>query len=167
MNLDLRQFETFPAEFNANFEADNVEFGIEGVAFCDLMNLRLTIHKVNEDYYCQGHITVPVEEECARCLIMFPARLYGDLDFVVKAEENKGTAPAEGEEVIYTKTAEPVVDLTDLIRETLILSLPMKPLCDVECKGLCPDCGANLNEETCECKHEESDERWEGLKDLL
>ena len=43
------------------------------------------------------------------------------------------------------------VDLESLLREQIILMMPLKPLCDENCKGLCPHCGANLNRETCTC----------------
>jgi len=59
-----------------------------------------------------------------------------------------------------------VADLTDMVRQELLLALPMKPLCSEECKGLCPRCGVNLNIETCDCRVKGMDSRWEGLKDL-
>ncbi len=168
MILDLRDIATFPAEFAIESELDNNEYGIERVSFRDLMSLRLVIQKVQEDYYCQGTVTVPVEEECSRCLNIFDAELTGDLNFIIKTGEGKTETSATGEEdIVYIKPSEPVIDLHHLIRESLILSLPLKPLCDEDCRGLCPDCGVNLNEETCNCKREEDDERWEGLKSLL
>ena len=50
---------------------------------------------------------------------------------------------------------EPVLDITDNIREEIILEYPVKSLCKEECKGLCPKCGKNLNEGMCGCKREE------------
>jgi uncharacterized protein len=168
MNLDLREFKSFPAEVALDFEADSAECGIEGVSFRDLMSVKLTIQKVREEYYCQGYVVVPVEEECSRCLNMFNTELSGELSFVVKTGEGKALiSENSGEDVVHVKAGELVVELNDLIRQALLLSLPLKPLCSPDCKGLCPSCGANLNEETCDCKAEEMDERWEGLRDLL
>lgn len=168
MNLDLREFDSFPAEFSVEFEADNADFGIPGVAFRDLMNVRLNIQQVREEYYCHGVVTVPVEEECSRCLEIFDTELTGELSFIIKTENAQAVmATDSAAEVVTIKVSEPVVDLNELIKEALLLSLPMKPLCSDDCKGLCANCGANLNEETCDCDVEEIDERWEGLKDLL
>lgn len=168
MNLDLREFKTFPAEVAVDFEADSAEYGIEGVSFRDLMSVRLTIQKIKEEYYCQGYVMVPVEEECSRCLNMFNMELSGDLSFVIKSKEGKAViSENSGEDVIHVKASESVIELNDLIRQALLLSLPLKPLCRPECRGLCPSCGVNLNEETCDCKEEEIDERWEGLRDML
>jgi uncharacterized protein len=57
--------------------------------------------------------------------------------------------------------------LADLIREYLLLALPMHPLCREDCKGLCPQCGHNLNNGPCACDSKADDERWAALKALL
>jgi uncharacterized protein len=168
MNLDLRDFAAFPAEVSIEAELDSSEYGIEHIAFRDLMSLKLQIQKLQDEYYCQGTVQMPVEEECSRCLNLFDTDLTGDLNFIIKTGDDKSLlSRVNDEDVIHVKPGEPVVDLNNLIREALILSLPLKPLCDEDCKGLCPNCGVNLNEESCDCQNEESDERWEGLKDLL
>jgi uncharacterized protein len=58
------------------------------------------------------------------------------------------------------------IDLGDLVREQFYLMVPMKPLCSEACKGLCPQCGTNLNRGTCECRNEWHDPRFEKLKAL-
>jgi uncharacterized protein len=58
------------------------------------------------------------------------------------------------------------IDLGQLMREQFYLSLPMKPLCRVDCKGLCPSCGTNLNRGSCDCKREWEDPRFAALKNL-
>jgi len=169
MYLDLREFEAFPAEAEVEVETDNLDYESDIVALRDLVKVRLTIQEIGEEFFCQGQMVAPVEEECARCLTLFKDELTNDISFIVKIGEEKSNLAADDEEenIIYLKPGEHVVDLRDLIREAIILALPIKPLCDPECKGLCPQCGANLNEETCDCKVEEYDNRWEGLKDLL
>jgi len=168
MNLNLRSFETFPVDITMDVEADNIDLGVEGITFKDLINVKLTIQKVKEEYYCQGYVFVPIQAECSRCLTLFDSELTGELNFVVKPTESKAiiaTDPAE--EVIVLKDNQYIVELDELIREALLINVPMKSLCNVECKGICPNCGVNLNEETCDCKNKEMDDRWEGLKDLL
>ena len=59
-----------------------------------------------------------------------------------------------------------VVDLESLLREQIILMLPLKPLCDENCKGLCPHCGANLNREKCTCKTDAVDSPFAQLAKL-
>jgi uncharacterized protein len=168
MNLDLRDYENFPAEINLEYEADNADYGVEAVAFCDLMSLILSIQKVNDEYYCQGEVSVRVEQECARCLNLFESDLTGDLNFIVKSEKGKTVMASDsGEDVVFVNSAEPIIELNDLIRQSLSSSIPLKPLCSTECRGLCPNCGTNLNEDTCDCKEESYEERWEGLEGLV
>ncbi len=168
MNLDLREFESFPAEVSVDVEADSADYGIDGIAFREAMNVKLVIQKVNEEYYSHGDAVVKVEVECSRCLEMFNLELAGELSFVIKTERGKAVLSSDiNEEVIYVKSHEPVVDLNEPIRQALLLSLPIKPICSPECKGLCPNCGVNLNEESCECTGKEVDERWKGLQDLI
>ncbi len=59
------------------------------------------------------------------------------------------------------------VDLDDLVREQILLALPTRQLCRDDCKGLCPTCGANLNQTTCDCSAEEIDPRFAALAQLL
>jgi uncharacterized metal-binding protein YceD (DUF177 family) len=59
------------------------------------------------------------------------------------------------------------IDLGQMILEQIVLALPMKPLCQVDCRGLCPECGANRNTVDCECATDDTDPRWATLKTLL
>ena len=77
---------------------------------------------------------------------------------------------ADGREEDYDLIAEPegeVFDTAEFVENLLLLKLPMKFLCDEECKGLCPVCGTNLNTSECDCKEHQIDERFAKLKDLL
>ncbi|MBI4889771.1 MAG: DUF177 domain-containing protein, partial [Acidobacteria bacterium] len=58
------------------------------------------------------------------------------------------------------------VGLRDALREHVLLSVPMQTTCRPDCKGLCPECGANLNEKPCNCAEQKVDPRWSALKDL-
>jgi uncharacterized protein len=58
------------------------------------------------------------------------------------------------------------LELEDVLREQVLLAVPIKQLCRETCKGLCPQCGKNLNRETCDCAAPQLDARWSALKDL-
>jgi uncharacterized protein len=60
-----------------------------------------------------------------------------------------------------------VVDIDELVREQLLLSLPAQVLCREECKGLCPVCGGDRNLTDCKCQEAETDPRWAGLKEIV
>jgi uncharacterized protein len=167
MILDLRAFDEFPAE--ATIQAGPGELGPfdDSVIRVDGVSANLAIQKSAEEYYCQGRVEARVVLECARCLGEFEADLKGVTDFVVcAAEAVKDYAGGDSEEYVCFIGNEPRADIVEPVRQALVLSLPMKPLCSEGCRGLCPGCGANLNEKTCNCKEEATDPRWDALKGL-
>ncbi len=62
--------------------------------------------------------------------------------------------------------AQHILDMSEVVRQDLIIALPMQPLCDEACKGLCPTCGQNLNQGTCSCEQDAIDPRWAALAHL-
>jgi uncharacterized protein len=81
----------------------------------------------------------------------------------VHADELFEQDPLEGETYRLDDDA---VDLEPLVRDALLLELPAVPLCAPECRGLCPVCGADRNETTCDCRTDEPDPRWAALESL-
>jgi uncharacterized protein len=82
-------------------------------------------------------------------------------------EEASEESETEDDDVSTTFYQDEAIDLSELLREQFYLVLPMKPLCRESCKGLCPQCGVNLNVETCACKPEWEDPRLAALKALI
>lgn len=89
---------------------------------------------------------------CARCLEEVSYDVEGDIEgyFVIGGEESAAPDDLEGDEFDYLPENR-VIDLVPLIEQALLLELPLVPLCDDDCKGLCPRCGANLNDGPCTC----------------
>ena len=73
----------------------------------------------------------------------------------------------KGEEIIALAVDAREIDFTDILNEMVILNLPIKNLCKEDCKGICAGCGADLNENKCQCKEAESDVRWDELRRLI
>ena len=116
----------------------------------------------------QGHLHGEIAPACARCLEAIPMVVERDLDLLYQPESVIGES-AEVE--IHTPDTDisffagPGVDVADVAREQILLALPMQPLCRPDCRGLCPRCGANLNQGACDCAPE-ADPRWSALKTL-
>ena len=105
--------------------------------------------------------------ECSRCLAEYSQTIASDLNFVVDLTGGS-EVEASGEEGYFV--ADPSAtsfEIDDPVREAIIVSLPLKPLCSEECKGLCPICGIDLNRSQCGCVQERTDPRWDQLKGLL
>ncbi|MCH4890275.1 DUF177 domain-containing protein [Acidaminobacter sp. JC074] len=97
---------------------------------------------------------------CNRCLDELEYELEGEIVRSIVKERND----AEDDNV-YVESA--VIDLYDVIYNDIVLNLPSQVLCDENCKGLCPDCGANLNTSECTCEDEKIDPRFAKLKNLF
>jgi uncharacterized protein len=131
---------------------------------------------VNLDVDCHpGEIIARGESEttlklaCARCLEPFEHKMVHNHAFVVKlvakAEVGGDSGESTDDYYVLPDGAEEF-DITSMIRERIMLSLPLKPLCDSDCKGLCPKCGVNRNLETCNCADDHTDGRWSALMKL-
>ncbi len=116
----------------------------------------------------KGHLTVLMEADCDRCLE--PARCPLDSDFELYY---RPVAEGYGEEVAIDQSEAEMgfyegdgVKLNDVLREFVLLALPMQRICNDNCKGVCPVCGQNRNQKDCGCHAEAVDDRWAALKQL-
>ena len=101
--------------------------------------------------------TIPLQ--CSRCLETFPWGVHSDIDLVVLRTAVVTGETADDERVETVAAPEGKLELDELAREQLYLSLPLKPVCTPACKGLCPMCGANRNLTSCACASEDVDPR--------
>ena len=108
-----------------------------------------------------GELETVAETICSRCLKKIEDKFSVAFEEVVYAEGKE-----EEYDLILESHGEEL-DLVNFILNVLQLKLPMKFLCDDDCKGLCPICGTNLNISECDCKHDDIDERLVKLKELL
>ena len=104
-----------------------------------------------------GTVTAPWTGACRRCLKETGGELAASFRELFERH------PTEGE--TYRLAGEEI-DLEPLVREAVLLELPLSPLCAEDCKGLCPECGADLNAEGCDCEVEQRDPRWAALDEL-
>mgnify|MGYP000325706386 CR=1 FL=1 len=125
--------------------------------------------------HVRGRLAASIEPECGRCLERYPVSADQELDLfylprsVAQAEEQEEEVELSDREVVVGYYEGERLDLGDLVREQLYLSLPLKPLCQQECRGLCPTCGRNLNTGACGCPPPEKpeDPRLSPLRELI
>jgi uncharacterized protein len=112
-----------------------------------------------------GELTLPVEMLCSRCLTPIKEKL--SIPFDESFTQRSELVPKnESEEEVHL-VSEDKLDLGPYVEEAVWLALPYVPLCKETCEGICPQCGRNRNEETCDCKLEQIDPRLAGLADLF
>jgi uncharacterized protein len=100
---------------------------------------------------------------CNRCLDEFST--FVEVPFAENYQESDMEISGSEDELVYYQGDE--IDILDLLRESLILAELLKPLCSEECRGLCPQCGANLNVKQCSCESQIIDPRLAVLQQLL
>jgi uncharacterized protein len=113
-------------------------------------------------YYWQARLATVVRSECRRCLAPVDVPLTQPLGLVFVAEEE---AASDDDDCYVVPRRAAAVDLTEAVREELLLAVPQYVECREDCRGLCPHCGADLNAGPCGCQPE-MDPRWEALTKL-
>jgi len=124
--------------------------------------------KKEQIIFFKGNARVKAVLECARCLEEYACDLVTPIEIlgVVSRPGEEGSRCDDGESIIRVPSGSRRIDLTDHIRSELLVLVPLKPLCQEGCKGLCPRCGANLNREQCSCQPDTRDSRWDALKKI-
>lgn len=117
----------------------------------------------------KGHLEVRMEADCDRCLEAASFSLSLDFDLVYRPlpavmPEEVVLSPEETEIAFYRGLG---IELTDVVREQVLLALPMQRTCRPDCRGICPGCGENRNLVNCGCRQQWVDDRWAALRDLI
>ena len=126
--------------------------------------------KGDDEIEVSGHLDATVQLSCDRCLKPSSVQVNQDFELLYIPPLKPGAPDDEKElgrdDLSIAFYHDEVIDVDDLVREQIELALPMSRRCTEECQGLCPHCGANLNETRCGCEAKEVDPRWSALKAL-
>jgi len=172
MFLSLREMERGKVAFRETYPPGAIQFlddeqlrqsgalEVEGVAELSLALMEITV---------RGRLRVHMEADCDRCLepvgfpidasfqlSYLPASALADADEVQVEEADTEAGFYEGDGL----------DLADVLREQILLALPMQRLCQEGCQGICPVCGLNRNRVVCDCRERAPDDRWAKLREL-
>ena len=113
----------------------------------------------------RGTFSGALSRECRRCLDPVEVPLEEEVDLLfVPRDELDPEGEEDDEEIRRFNLASGRLELGDAIREEAILAAPLYVECDPDCRGLCPVCGTNRNEDDCDCTLEEPDPRWDALR---
>lgn len=127
------------------------------------------IRRTEPGFYLKGRIDYRQTVACDRCLAPIAEPVSAPIELWIETGEAKAPEPElelEETDLGVLHLAGEVLDTEPLLAEQLLLNVPMKPLCRPDCRGLCPTCGADLNQGDCRCSHDEVDPRWAALAEL-
>ncbi len=177
MLIRVRELELRKLEFDENFQPGDIDLApdfrqvgpLHGDGSADLVVEHRGHHQDVEDIRLVGKVQVRLEYSCARCLepVGFDVNRAFDLIYRPQGVDRRAdeVSISEAETEIGYYQGEGLL-LEDALREQVLLAAPLRALCREDCKGLCPQCGRNLNLEQCHCEPHLRDPRWEALNDI-
>ena len=172
MFLSIKELELRKVRFDETFPAGQIDFSGSEVRQVGPLHAKgegEMLANTGGEVRVKGDLDVAMETECDRCLgtAHFDLKSGFDLFYrpmsVIAKEEEIGIDEGEAEIAFYEGGG---MELEDILREQVLLLLPMQRVCREDCKGICPVCGKNRNETACDCHVRPVDDRWEALKKL-
>ncbi len=173
MRIQLDQIGEEPYTWNQTREMPALEQDGQVLSRLSPVVWRGEIRRVMADFWFRAELSYTQTCPCSRCLGPAVTPVEETLELLIKIEEEAVEKETEEAEIELTQddmgllslpSAE--LDVEPLLREQLHLNVPLRPLCRSDCRGLCPQCGADLNHEECACDREQVDPRWAGLAAL-
>ncbi|MGE5391890.1 MAG: YceD family protein [Deltaproteobacteria bacterium] len=166
MKIDLKTLKRHPHESQAfHLEAAGRKDLLQdlGAAFLEPIKVDLVVRNTGNLFVAHGELHTCISLLCSRCLEQLVHPIDGVLDFSIMEADQAGEEDS-AEDVLILDQDE--VDLQPLVEELMIMEIPLIPLCEADCSGLCPVCGINRNTGSCDCARDNIDPRWEKLKNL-
>jgi len=177
MRIEIRELELHPVDFEEQFEAGAIDLGpemkqramLKSQGRAQLVAEHHGKHQIIKDIRLKGGLATSLEVACARCLEPVVQDVKREFELLYRplgsdaGKEEMSVTAAEAEIGYYQGDG---LFLEDVLREQVLLAVPVNTVCSDECKGLCPQCGQNLNVTLCACTQPLSDPRWSALKDL-
>ncbi len=177
MFLDIKDLEVRPREFEEELPPGILDLGedvrqvtpLRTTGRAELVEEHHGKHELIKDIRLRGRLSTGLELPCARCVEPVKQEVKRDFELLYRplgtdaGRDELSVTDAEAEIGYYQGDG---ILLEDVLREQVLLALPLKVVCRENCKGLCPQCGKNLNQEQCSCAVPMEDPRWEALKHI-
>ena len=165
MFIDIHELERDRLVFAEELPPGRIDLG-EEVSQAEPLQAEGLAELVASEIHLQGHLRTAVEVSCARCLEPVRQRVDKEFDLYyrpVKTIARNEEVQIDGAELEIGFYHGNGLLLEDVLKEQVLLDLPMKLLCRPDCQGLCPQCGEDRNLVACDCSPEAGDSRWAPL----
>jgi uncharacterized protein len=173
MLLSIKEMEVRKLPFAETWQPGEIDFADSGTVQTGPLTatgVAELLPHTGDEVRVTGQVSATLETECDRCL--GSARFAIDTPFDLFYKPLESAPTGEAEVAIDEGEAEmgfyemPGLVLEDILREQVLLQLPMQKVCSESCKGICPVCGGNRNETDCHCEGHLGDDRWNSLKNI-
>lgn len=172
MKIPVWQITESPKElrFSESIEDLNqiyAEGMVQDFHFPPFLDVHVAYYRAGRELYFQGWLGGNIQGRCSRCLKNYWFRLKKNFDFVLTPDPLLAKSrELNRDEMGLSFYSTEDINLSPYIREQVLLALPIRPLCENSCRGLCVGCGANLNEEQCLCASSSGDLRMAPFRTL-
>ena len=166
VSLDSVLDEAVPFAFDLRFTPETIDR--EPLLEISPVKLAGEVSRIEKGFAFDARMDYSGRLECSRCLTSYPFENSEDFSLVLRKRPELGSdeIALRSEELDEYFYDDPVVSVEPIAEERIQMAVPMKPLCREDCRGLCPQCGQDLNVTACGCVVETNDPRWEALREL-
>jgi len=162
MFLDVKDLAVRKVHIRKSYAPGSIDYGLSEVKQSGPLEVNATAELLDGQIRVTGELQTRIEMVCARCLEPVIEEVHRNFDLfyqpLLKGTPNEEERLKDDDTEIGFFEGEGLF-LADVLKEQVLLSLPMKVICQSDCRGLCPHCGANLNQEQCRCERHISDPR--------
>jgi uncharacterized protein len=172
MKIAVPSLSERPTPLESTLAPKELELVAERVQFRDPVRVSATVTRMQEDVLAEGKARTKAHLECSRCLEDVEVDLSGEFEALYVPETGRFAKRMDhpdfaGGDQRVNFYSELTVDISEEIRQCILLELPSKPLCRPDCAGLCPQCGRNRNEGPCGCKEDAEEDVWAKLRAII
>lgn len=160
MKLNVAQLLKAAVGSTREYDVEETFSEVEDQSLTRPVHVYLHLTRINDGILARGDVQTAIETACSRCVepAEQPIAFHFEERFLPTIDISSGQAIEPEEEdpgdPVYTIDSNHNLDLDELVRQGIVIETPMHPLCTASCKGLCPRCGANLNQGACTCEPE-------------
>jgi uncharacterized protein len=170
--FSVKELEVRKVRFDADFPPGDIDFQEKNIRQATMLHAEGSAELLSNtlgEIRIHGKLSVQMEAECDRCLEAVRLPLDSDFDLFYRPVSFASHAnevaidQAESEMGFYDGSG---LELEEVLREHILLSLPMQHVCSESCRGICPQCGKNRNQGDCGCEAKPGDDRWSALRSM-
>ena len=169
MRIELDKLERRKGDFAHVYQPDELNPIDERVKLTEPAAVSGKVRLAGNEVFVSGHIETRAQVECDRCLqpVELPVSADFALEYISGADyESSAVAELTEDELSVSVFDGETIDVDEIVKEQILLTVPTRMLCREDCKGICPECGTDRNTGECNCVTNDIDPRWAALKNL-
>ena len=169
MRIELENLEGGKGDFAHVYRPEDLNPVDERISLTEPASITGKVRLAGNEVFVNGHVETRARVECDRCLqpVEMPVNTDFALEYITGSEyESSGVAELTEAEMSVSVFDGEAIDVDEIVKEQVLLTVPTRMLCREDCKGICPECGTDRNTGDCDCTTKDIDPRWAALKNL-